>query len=466
MRDKFHCGQTQRYENMSRRDFMKLSSLAVTLALPEVIVAADEVAKNFVIDPAWDNARLFQEVKSAFVLSKNHTYMNIGTTGCMPTHVLDNYNAYNRLVAERPWDMGGEWGHFPYTIGLVEKIASQFGCDSQELILTRNTTDGMITVIQGLNFQQGDHIVTTHHEHIAATGPLWVLTQRLGVTVEYVEIPVLQKDITNLDDYVNPIIHAADANPKTKLIVVSHAIYKTGAVLPVDRICQEAASREIATLIDGAHCPGMLDIDLKAIDCDFYAGSGHKWQCGPGGTGFLYVRDNVSRLAEFWPDRNLGWAVISSLPQYVPVLGLQIALQYKGNDNYPALRALADACDFFNLIGRNRIQEWDRDLIALLRQRVKEVFPQATIYTPEIRELTGGIFAFNPFYDQTDLTKLNQFRDRLNNEYGYIIRTTDFKVYVSDSDEYHALRVSAHLFHDSDDIEGLVEAMVDLYRNF
>lgn len=216
-------------------------------------------------------------------------------------------------------------------------------------------------------------------------------------------------------------------------------------------------------MVDGAHGTGMLDLDLHAMDCDFYAGSGHKWQCGPGGPGILYVRDNANRAAQFWADRKPYWAVVSSLPHYQAYFGLQMVLQYKGNDNYPALRALADSCDFFNAVGRVRIQEHNRDLAALCRQRVQETFPGAILYTPDIRELTGGITAFNPFADQTDLTTLNLFRDRLRDEYGFIVRTTDFKVALSDPADVHALRVSTHLFHDADDVDGLAVAMADLF---
>ena len=452
---------------IDRRGFLKLSgAAALGSALAPAVApglawagSADDV--EFEIKPQWDDAKLFKKVKKEFALSKHFTYMNIGTTGSMPKQVLANYDAYNRLVAERPWDMGGEWGGFPYTGLFTQRLAPQFGCNPSELILSRNTTDGMVAILHGLDLRAGDHIIATHHEHVAATAPLWVIADRTGAEVEYVEIPVLAQDLSDPEDYVDAIIGAV--RPETRLIVVSHATYKTGAVLPVARICEEAARLGIVTLVDGAHGTGMLELDFHAMGCDFYAGSGHKWQCGPGGTGILYVRDNASRVSELWPDRKPFWAVVSSLSHYASFFPMQFVLQYKGNDNYPALRALADACDFFDLIGQGRIQEWDRDLAALLRQRVREIFPDAVLYTPDIRECTGGITAFNPFADQTDLATLNLFKDRLNSEYGYVVRTTDFKVYTSDPAESHALRVSTHLFHDPDDVEGLALAMADLF---
>jgi selenocysteine lyase/cysteine desulfurase len=96
---------------------------------------------------------------------------------------------------------------------------------------------------------------------------------------------------------------------------------------------------------------------------------------------------------------------------------------------------------------------------------VRETFPDSVLYTPDVPDLTGGVTAFNPLADQTDLTTLNLFRDRLREEYGYIIRTTDFEI-TQGSGEVHALRISTHLFDDEDDVYGLVEAMADLMGSF
>lgn len=233
----------------------------------------------------------------------------------MPKQVLKNYNDYNRLVAEDPWDMGGEWDGWPYTSGLVARIAAQYGCAENELVISRNTTDGTTSMLHGLSLEAGDHVIATHHEHVAVTSPLWVLANRLGVDVEYVEIPVFPQ---SEEEYLDAI--AAAVRPNTRLIVASHITYKTGARLPIKRLCDEiAVPNRIVTLIDGAHASGMLDLDFTDLNCDLYAASGHKWQCGPGGTGLLYVRGEGSRIADFWDDRDPAlFAVNSSLAHYVP----------------------------------------------------------------------------------------------------------------------------------------------------
>jgi len=451
--------------SVDRRHFLKLAGAgtagAALIGSPLAALAGSADDVEFNIKPGWGEDKIFREVKKLFTLNKDTTYMNIGTTGSMPKPVLRNYNEYNEIVARDPWHMEGGWGNFPYTSGLVARIAPQFGCDDTELVISRNTTDGVVSVLHGLDLRPGDHVIATHHEHVAVTSPLWVLADRIGIDVEYVDIPVFP---TSDQDYVDAI--AAAVRPETRLIVMSHVTYKTGAVLPVKRICDEiAVPNGIVTVVDGAHGSGMLNLDLHDLNCDFYAASGHKWQCGPGGTGLLYVRADAGRVADFWPGRKPMWAINSSLAHYVPIFGWQTVLQYKGNDNYPALRALADSCDLWAAIGRDRIEAHDRALSALTRHLVRETFPDSVLYTPDVPDLTGGVTAFNPLADQTDLTALNLFRDRLREEYGYIIRTTDFEI-TQGSGEVHALRISTHLFHDEDDVYGLVEAMADLMGSF
>lgn len=445
----------------TRRDFLRLASGSALggglLALGGPTLAGGKAAP---FEPAQDTRGFWRKVRNQFVLDPHSTYMNIGTTGSMPRDVLQNYDDYNRLVARDPASMGGEWGGFPYTTGLVERIAPQFGAEPSEIVLSRNTTDGMCSVIEGLNLQPGDEVLYSHHEHIAAESPLYVMQQRLGITLTPVEIPVL--DATE-DGYVTAFANAV--TPATRLIVFSHITYKTGARLPAKRICQEVAiPNGIPTLIDGAHTIGMIDLDFHDIDCDFYAGSGHKWQCGPGATGILYVRDNLTRLKDYWSDRTeVFWPINSSLAEF-GFLGLQWQLQYIGNDNYPAKRALADACDLWAAIGRDRIEQRVLDLSAYCKQLIRDAFgADVTLYSPDTRELSSGITAFNPFANPSDGAILTTFRDRLREEYGFIVRTTDFHVALGGPTEY-ALRISTHLFHDERDVEGLVAAVWDLYQ--
>ncbi|GLS90905.1 aminotransferase [Psychromonas marina] len=454
---------------LSRRHFLK-SSAGIALAG----LGATMVSGNAQAGHRWDNnnnhhsdKNFWKKVEKEFTLDKKTTYMNIGTTGSMPESVLQSYNKNNQIVASNPWDMQDKFGGWPYVSEMVAKIAPGFGAQTNEIILSRNTTDGMCTILNGLHFEAGDVILTTHHEHVAGNSPFHVVSERYGVEVVYLDIPVYTPDNEiSAQDFVDVFADAVEKyGASVRLISFSHITYKTGTTLPAKRICQEVAiPNSIPTLIDGAHTIGMLNLDFNDMDCDFYVGSGHKWQCGPGATGILYVRDNATRLDNYWADReNPLWFINSSLG-HASYLGTQLQLQYVGNDNYPAKQALCDACNLWDEIGRDKIEARVLHLSQLCKTLLQAAFPTAQLYAPNVPELSSGLTTFNPFSDQTDLVILTELRDRLREETGFIIRTTDFKLFSNDATDVHALRISTHLFHSEQDVVELVDALQQVFQ--
>ena len=465
-------GNKQSLTNMNRRHFLKTGSSVALAGVGSALFSGGVQAQPDSLDFSSakfkrGDQRFWKKVSKEFILDRKSVYMNIGTTGSMPKEVLSEYTKNNEIVAKSPWDMQNKFGDWPHMSGMVSEISAGFGAAEHELILNRNTTDGMCCIINGLHFQEGDVILTTHHEHSATTSPLQVAASRFGVEIVYLEIPVYTgKRMIHEQQFVDLFSDAvALYGQRVRLITFSHITYKTGTTLPAKRICHEVAiPNQIPTLVDGAHAVGMLNLNLQKMGCDFYTGSGHKWQCGAGATGILYVRDNAKRLDEYWSDReNPLWFINSSL-SHSDYLGTQLQLQYIGNDNYPAKQALTDACKMWDNIGRELIEERVLALSALCKTLLQKTFPRASHYTPNIPALSSGLTSFNPFYDQQNLELLTVFRDSLREEYGYIIRTTDFKVHIHDELETHALRISTHLFHSEEDVIGLVDAMQKVYR--
>ncbi len=459
---------------VNRRGFLKLSTGAALVGagssmLPGVALA-DDYREDVSTLRHHSDHKLWRKVRKEFVLSKRETYMNVGTTGSIPERVLENYEDNNEYISKHPW------GTQISTQALAARVAASFGADNHELILSRNTTDGMCSIIHGLNFEPGDVILTTNQEHVGGAMPMKIVAQRYGVEVVELELPTYTGfETVTADDYVKLFADAvAYYGSSVRLLCFSHVSYKTGVTLPAKRICKEVAiPNRIPTLIDGAHTPGMFNLNFHDMDCDFYAGSGHKWQCGPGSTGILYVRDCAKRLREFWSDRPQPlFFVNSSYPAgtdvedaYNDPVTFHNRMQYVGQDNYPAKLALVECCEMWDAIGRDRIEQRILDLSALCKQQLQRAFDSdATYYAPDVRELSSGLTTINPFWDKTDGVMLTEFRDRLREEHGYIIRTTNFKLHPEDAVDTYALRISTHLFHDEADVIGLVKAMKRVYR--
>jgi isopenicillin-N epimerase len=462
--DMAQISHEQHRENIDRRSFIKLTGIATAGSALNLNTPGQAAPKGITpIDPGLPDKAFWKRVRHQFLLDPKQIYMNIGTTGAMPRQVLENFNKYNRVVARHPLGFMDELGWDFLIPRQREKLGKQFGCAPDEISLSRNTTDGLNTVLLGLVFEKGDEILLTHHEHASALSPLYVLQDRHGVVLTEVEIPVL--DLESSDQIVQAF--RKKITGRTKALLFSHIPYKTGVRLPAKALCTLARENGLISIIDGAHCPGMIELDFRDIGCDFYAASGHKWQCGPGATGILYIRNHGNTLPKLWPQN-------SSLYQLVAkpldndrsrIKDISSLFVLRGQENYPALQALLDACDLWEEIGRKRIEAYDCNLSSYLKKGIKAAFgDSAVLFSPDIAEFTSGITSFNPFPDKHDQKKIETFVDRLKKEAGYVIRSTEFDLHVGDEKPTFALRISTHLFHEHTQVDGAVVAMHRLYE--
>ena len=450
-------------KNIDRRHFLKFTgAMAAGGALSLSMSCPSTTEKIPSMDSGLPDAEFWKAVQDQFILDPDQVYMNIGTTGAMPRRVIDNFNAYNYVIARHPMGFMDELG---WEIGIPrqrERLGEQFGCSMDEISLSRNTTDALNTVLFGLQFEKGDEILLTHHEHVSALSPLDVLRDRLGVVLTEVEIPVL--DLESPDQVVEAF--RKKITGRAKALVFSHIPYKTGVRLPAKALCTLARENGLISVVDGAHCAGMIELDFHDMGCDFYAASGHKWQCGPGATGILYVRNHGDDLPELWPQNSCLYSMIAQpvsndRSRIKDISGLFVL---RGQENYPAFQAMLDACDMWEEIGRDRIEMYDCSLSSYLKKKIKETFgDSAVLFSPDIPEFTSGLTAINPFPDRGDGKTIEEFVKRLQEE-GYVIRFTEFNLHVEDPKPTFALRISTHFFHDHSQIDGLVDAMHGLYR--
>ncbi len=195
---------------------------------------------------------------AAFPLDPSSTFMNIGTTGSTPIAVLKNLAANNALVARDPRQSFS-------TADMRNIIATGFGADPFEIVMSFNTTDGMCKILNGLNFNPGDEIITTNMEHPGGNSPMGITADRRGVVLKRVNLP------TN-DAYSDAAVLArfqALVTNNTKAVCFSSPPFLTGVRLNEKMLCQWAASQGLISIIDGAHGPGMLNLNFHDMGCDF-----------------------------------------------------------------------------------------------------------------------------------------------------------------------------------------------------
>ena len=175
-----------------------------------------------------------------------------------------------------------------------EKLASYAGIQTDELVLTRNTTESMNIIIQGIKLDKGEEILRTNLEYPNIIQALDMRQRRFGTKVRIVDVPIHPK---SQQEIVDKVIGAV--NKKTKVILISHMVFLNGQVFPVKEVCAKAREMGLETIVDGAHSFSHVDMDVSEIGCDYYASSLHKWLGAPLGNGLLYVKKgNTERL---WP---------------------------------------------------------------------------------------------------------------------------------------------------------------------
>ncbi|MGI8411060.1 MAG: aminotransferase class V-fold PLP-dependent enzyme [Solirubrobacteraceae bacterium] len=224
-----------------------------------------------------------QSFRSQFPVLEQVAYLNAGTEGPLPRRAAQD--AHRRIDAEVGQGRCGR-AYFDALMDLAARLragyANVLGCDPLEVALTGSTTDGLNTVISGLELRPGDEILTSDEEHPGLLAPLGRACRRQGVQVRVVPVAEI----------------AAEISSSTRLVACSHVSWVSGRVVDVAAL----VSSGVPVLLDAAQAVGAIAVDVHALGCDFYAGSGQKWLCGPEGSGCLYVRrERLEELLVPWP---------------------------------------------------------------------------------------------------------------------------------------------------------------------
>lgn len=233
------------------------------------------------------------DLRRYWALDPEVTYLNHGAFGACPWPVLRAQDEWRTRMERHPirfHDIELET-HLAHARG---RLAEFLHADPADLAFVPNATTGVNTILAALDFAPGDEILATDHEYNASLNAARRVAAKHGANVVVASLPF---PTTSPDEMAAALLERV--TPRTRLVLVSHVTSPTGLVLPVARIVAELEARGIDTLVDGAHAPGMLALDLAAIGAAYYTGNCHKWLCAPKGAGFLHVRRD--RQAEIHP---------------------------------------------------------------------------------------------------------------------------------------------------------------------
>ncbi|MDX2243109.1 MAG: aminotransferase class V-fold PLP-dependent enzyme [Leptolyngbyaceae cyanobacterium bins.302] len=225
-----------------------------------------------------------------WLLNPDITFLNHGSFGACPIPVLQAQQQWRERLERQPLQFLGE--DFEALLdAAISELASFVKCPAKDLVFVANATTGINTVLRSLKFEPGNEILTTNHEYNACRNALDYMAERTGATIVVATIPF---PIASPDQIIEAVMSCV--SERTQLVLLDHVTSQTGLIFPITDLVQQLTQQGIDTLIDGAHAPGMLDLNLAELGATYYTGNCHKWLCAPKGSAFLYVQPDRQPL--------------------------------------------------------------------------------------------------------------------------------------------------------------------------
>ena len=418
---------------LNRRDFARLFAVSGTAALlPARAWALDEfevTTAPLPPRPLAPDEKYWQDVRARYLLPRDVIFLNAANLCPSPLPVVESlYQSTKGYEANpSPTVRSGLMRDGRETARQL--LADMLGVTKEEIVITRNTSEGNNWVSNGIQLGPDDEVIVYADNHPTNLNAWREKAKRFGFTVT--TIPTVTPH-PGTEAYVD--LFAKAITPKTRLIGFTHLSSNSGDLFPAREICAMARSRGVLTLLDGAQTFGALDVNLGDIKPDFYTGSAHKWPCGPKECGVLFVNKDVHD--RIWP---------SVIGVYPGAVGISQKLEGMGQRDDARLVAFAESLRFREAIGRKVIDERLRQLSQFLITEFKKL-DGVQVYTDPAPGRSGNIVIFKP-----GTLDPRRFSTALAEKHGVVAT-------LRAGQDRPGLRVSPHIYTTMNEMEKLVAA--------
>jgi selenocysteine lyase/cysteine desulfurase len=375
-------------------------------------------------------------IRAAFPILEEVTYLNVGTYGIMPEPALQEFQTIQAEFESRGVASKGTFGQ--KTEETRQRIAKMIGAETGEIAFTRNATDGINLVLAGIDWKQGDEVITTDQEHEAMIHPLMYLHRTRGINAKLVEV--------SAEENIMLARLEAALTPRTRLVAMSLVSCESGTRLPGQAISRWAAEHGLLCLFDGAQVSGVFPIDIRALGCDFYASNGHKWLSGPKGSGFFYAhRDRLELLSP----AHVGAGSLQRVDIHDQIADpFTTGQRFEfGTRAWPIFAGLGASLNWFEEIGWDRIYAHINALSCYLKNEIA-ARPYLHLLTPGSFDQSSGLTSF--------IIEGHQAQ-----EVSKVMRE-GWKIYVRVIPHYNAIRISTAHFNRPEDIDRLMLALEEI----
>jgi selenocysteine lyase/cysteine desulfurase len=415
---------------MNKRTFLKTSSLlslGSMMSLSAIGKMVDAVAHLPAEAVAADDD-FWTSIRKGYLLKDEYINLENGYYCILPQEVMARYVAHIREV-----NLHGAYYmrtvQFENKKAAAQKLADLAGCTTDELIITRNTTESLDMIISGFDWTAGDEAIMAEQDYGAMQDMFKQVSRRYGTVNKIVSVPMDPKSDDEIVDLFAKVI-----TPKTRLLMVSHMINITGHILPVRKICDMAHSKNVQVMVDGAHALAHIKFTIPELHCDYYGSSLHKWLSTPLGAGLLYIKKE--HIPKIWPLFAEGDKKDDDISR----------LNHTGTIPVATDLTIIDAIDFYQKIGAERKEARLRYLQNYWTNKVRGL-PHVVLYTPADPSRSCGIANVGvKGIKPGDLAKL--LLDK-------------YKIYTVaiDSAGVHGCRITPNIYTTTDELDALVNAL-------
>lgn len=379
-------------------------------------------------------------MKSQFLLNPEITYLNHGSFGACPRPIFENYQKWQRELEAEPVQFITK-NAWRYLAESKKALADFIGCQRQDFFFTPNPTFAINTIMRSLVLNPGDEILATDHEYGALNRTWDFYCKKTGAKYirQTIALPITSKE-QFLEDFWRGY------SSKTKVIFINQISSASGLIFPVKEICDKARSLGLITIVDGAHVPGHIDLNIGQLNPDFYTGTTHKWMLTPKGSAFLYVKKEFQATLD---PLIVSWGYESDTPGESRFLDYH---EQQGTNDISAYLTIPAAIKFLDENNWKQKSTHSKELILENYKRFCSLLDTAPI-CPVTSEFLGQMCSI-PIRTE----KASELKELLFNHY-------KIEIPIMKMGEHTFIRISVNAYNSQQDLEILYAALVDIKGN-
>ena len=389
-------------------------------------------------------------IKNQFMLDNKVTFLNHGSFGACPKEIFSEYQSWQKKLETQPVKFLDQYRDFgPNMTNVRKALSKNLNCNINNLVPVVNATTGLNAIIKSLHFQKGDEILMSNHEY-GALEKTWQFMEtkfKIKIKIAKVSLPIITEE-KFIKDFVSKF------NSKTKILFLSHITSPTALLFPLKKLIKIARENNIITIIDGAHAPGHINLNLKNLNADFYSGNCHKWMMSPKGSAFMWSSSKFKNQLDPLIVSH-GWNKKNKSTNQKGALGNSRIIdmfEYNGTKDPAAWLSVPASIKYINKADNVKLFKSQSDILYNFALRLSKIFDMSLLAK---REFLPPLMIAVPIPKVKEI----EFQRKLYKNY-------KIEIPIIPWENKSFARISYQLYNTERDLEKLEYALKKLFKQF